>query len=203
MLSAFYFLLSAFSEYRSGSGHRPVEFASLGLKNMNAKPPEVIAQFIELRAQGCSLARIGAQLNVSKPTLIAWTRKFSHEIYNLEALEGERLTEQYRLALRHRLHDLADDLRRVREELSRPKLESIPTHRLFALASVLRHETGLLTKPLSLSWRTDEMAEVKQLLADPNLTREGLVPSNFTAYPQAQLADQQINTPIQSPPPTP
>jgi orotate phosphoribosyltransferase-like protein len=41
---------------------------------MNAKDPQVIERFIGLRAQGWSFARIAAELDVSKPTLIHWSR---------------------------------------------------------------------------------------------------------------------------------
>src|SRR5436190_5717353 len=43
--------------------------------------------FIELRAQGLSLARISAQIKVSKNTLIDWNRQLREEIEILEGVE--------------------------------------------------------------------------------------------------------------------
>ncbi len=40
------------------------------------KDQETIQKFIELRSQGWTYARLMAELNVSKPTLINWSRKF-------------------------------------------------------------------------------------------------------------------------------
>lgn len=40
-------------------------------------------QFVLLRSQGKSYDRIAAELNVSRQTLINWSRKFRFEIQNL------------------------------------------------------------------------------------------------------------------------
>ena len=47
--------------------------------------PQTIQRFIELRAQGWTYARLMTELNVSKRTLIAWSRKHQFEIQNLKA----------------------------------------------------------------------------------------------------------------------
>ena len=44
--------------------------------------PQTVQRFIELRAQGWTYARLLVELNVSKPTLIAWSRKHQFEIQN-------------------------------------------------------------------------------------------------------------------------
>ena len=51
-------------------------------------------RFVQLRSQGCSFARIADELNVSKPTLIKWSRKFQYEIQNLRAVELEALQQK-------------------------------------------------------------------------------------------------------------
>jgi hypothetical protein len=40
----------------------------------------IVQRFIELRAQGWTYARLMTELNVSKPTLIAWSRKHQFTI---------------------------------------------------------------------------------------------------------------------------
>jgi len=55
------------------------------------KDQETIQKFIELRSQGWTYARLMAELNVSKPTLINWSRKFQFQIQNLRAIELEAL----------------------------------------------------------------------------------------------------------------
>jgi orotate phosphoribosyltransferase-like protein len=56
---------------------------------MNAKDPEVIEQFIALRARGVPYAKIAAELNVSLRTLILWSRKFADRLANASAIENE------------------------------------------------------------------------------------------------------------------
>ena len=47
---------------------------------------ETIARFIFLRSQGWSFNRITVELNISKPTLIKWSREFRFEIQNQRAI---------------------------------------------------------------------------------------------------------------------
>ncbi|MGZ4885497.1 MAG: hypothetical protein ACXVI7_09170 [Halobacteriota archaeon] len=49
-------------------------------------------RFIELRGQGLPLARIAAEINVSKPTLINWGHEFREEIDNAQAIDSRRCT---------------------------------------------------------------------------------------------------------------
>ena len=59
------------------------------------KDQEIVQQFIERRAQGWTYARLMTELNVSKPTLIAWGRKHQFQIQNLKAIELEALREKW------------------------------------------------------------------------------------------------------------
>ena len=56
---------------------------------------KTVQRFIELRAGGWTYARLMAELTVSKPTLIAWSRKFQYQIQNLKAIEMEALRERW------------------------------------------------------------------------------------------------------------
>ena len=55
---------------------------------------ETIARFIFLRSQGWSFNRLAVELNISKPTLIKWSRQHQFEIANLRATETEALAER-------------------------------------------------------------------------------------------------------------
>src|SRR5258705_12259598 len=46
---------------------------------------ETINQFLNLRAQGWSFARIADHLHVSKPTLLDWSRKHQSELQAMQA----------------------------------------------------------------------------------------------------------------------
>src|SRR5512146_270209 len=52
---------------------------------------ETQQRFVFLRAEGWSFARIAEDLQVSKPTLIKWSRKFQFDIQNQRAIIVESL----------------------------------------------------------------------------------------------------------------
>ena len=140
---------------------------------MNAKDPQVIERFIGLRAQGWSFARIAAELDVSKPTLIHWSRLHQHRIRNLQALELEAAAEQCQLSRRHCLESLAHDERRLREELARRDFKDIPTARLVLLVATLRKEANVLNGPPRLSEPISLGAPLSDQIPEPALTWEG------------------------------
>ncbi len=45
-------------------------------------------RFIELRSQGWPFARLAAELNVSKPTLIKWSRKHQVPVDQVQDWQG-------------------------------------------------------------------------------------------------------------------
>ncbi len=105
-------------------------------------------QFILLRAEGRSFARIAEDLKVSKPTLINWSRKFQFEIQNQRAINAEALQEKWLASREARVDALGEQLQRIQAELDKRDLASLPTRQLFYVAQTLRREikreTGLL-----------------------------------------------------------
>ena len=105
-----------------------------------------VQRFIELRAQGWSYARLISELNVSKPTLIAWSRKHQFQIQNLKAIELEALGEKWLASTADRVNALGEELRKVEAELGRRNLGDLTTPQLHTLARSLRrqieHATG-------------------------------------------------------------
>jgi transposase len=101
---------------------------------------ETIARFIFLRSQNWSFNRIQVELNVSKPTLIKWSRQHQLEINNLRATETEALTEVVFGPKHDRWRKLAAQLQKLEAEIERRDLEEIPASRLHAIAAQLRAE---------------------------------------------------------------
>ena len=64
---------------------------------------KTVQRFIELRARGATYARIMTELDASKPTLIAWSRKFQFQIQNLKAIELEALRERWLASITDRV----------------------------------------------------------------------------------------------------
>jgi len=97
-------------------------------------------RFIELRGQGLPLAKIAAEINVSKTTLINWERDFREEIDNLRAVELEALYDKYYLSVRKKVEFFGDVLNRIQNELDTRDLSTIPTDKLFAMYAHFYHE---------------------------------------------------------------
>jgi hypothetical protein len=139
---------------------------------MNSKDPSVVERFVELRSQGWSFARIATELNVSKPTLINWSRLHQHRIRNLQAIEIEAAAEQLKLSRRHCLNSLANDERRLREELASRDLKDIPTARLVQLIASLRKEANAINGQLQLSEPVPPTAPLAEQIPDPAISWE-------------------------------
>src|SRR6188472_1454377 len=101
--------------------------------------PETVQRFIELRAQGWSYARLMTELNVTKPTLIAWSRKHQFDIQNLHAIELETLREKWLASTTERVDKLGVQLQSVEAELATRDLSTLSTPQLMTAARVLRH----------------------------------------------------------------
>jgi transposase len=119
------------------------------------------SQFIELRAKGWSLARIAAQLNVCKRTLIDWNRQSRNEISALHAVELEALQEKILATHELELTRLTQHLQRLEAEISQRKLQFVETKDLYRLCSLLR-------------------TEIRKVRLEPDLTPVGLTESAAT-----------------------
>ena len=110
------------------------------------KDAETVKRFIDLRVQGRSFASIAAELNVSKPTLIAWSRTHQHLIQNLRAIELENLQQELFANSEARLRALGDQFRAAEAEFARRDLTALSTGRLLShlesLRRQIRRETG-------------------------------------------------------------
>jgi hypothetical protein len=104
-----------------------------------------VQRFIELRASGWSYARLMTELNVSKPTLIAWSRKHQFQIQNLKAIELEALGEQWLASVTDRVNTLGTQLRSVEAALSQRDVAELTTPQLYALARSLRRQISQAT----------------------------------------------------------
>lgn len=86
--------------------------------------------FIELRAKGNSFDTIAKQLEVSKGTLINWSRDLEDEIQNYSALELDALKEKYLISKKHQIQSYGEQLATVREELSSRDPSDVKTEKL-------------------------------------------------------------------------
>ena len=104
------------------------------------KDQETIQKFIELRSQGWTYARLMAELNVSKPTLINWSRKFQFQIQNLRAIELEALASKWLSSVTDHVNGLGQQLQKVEAELAGREVKDLSTTQLYGLAQKLRRQ---------------------------------------------------------------
>lgn len=118
------------------------------ITRLEQRPPEQLAgkqeqrlRFIELRAQGWSLARIAGELKLSKTTLSNWSQELEAEIAGLKAIELESLQEQYFLLKEGRLRLLGELVEKLRQEALSRDLSTVATEKLLDL--LLRYHAEL------------------------------------------------------------
>ena len=88
-------------------------------------------QFIELRAKGYSFQKISDELDISKPTLMEWSKDISinRDIQNQRTLVVDDLQERYAITRRHRITLFGEFLRKAKDELNNRDMSDIPTDR--------------------------------------------------------------------------
>ncbi len=118
------------------------------------KDTQTQENFIELRAKNWSFDRIGKELKVSKPTLIAWSREFQLEISNLRALELDSLQEKFALTKMKRLELFGEKLNSLKEELDQRNLTDLSTEKL--LEFILKYGSTLKSEEVMVEFRQKE-----------------------------------------------
>ncbi|MGZ4853372.1 MAG: hypothetical protein ACXV3D_09335 [Halobacteriota archaeon] len=97
------------------------------------KDTQTKERFMELRGQGLPLAKIAAEIGVSKTTLINWDRDLKEKIDNLRAVELEALYDKFYLSTLKQVEFFGDILNRIQRELETRDLSELPTEKLFAM----------------------------------------------------------------------
>ena len=114
-------------------------------------------QFVELRAQGVSFASISTRLNVSKGTLVAWSKDMKDELGNMRQIQLEAMREKYRMGSERRMELFAKQLEAVEGELATRPLNTVPTEKLFDMLVKLGHELNANDAPLTFKQKPVEL----------------------------------------------
>jgi len=118
---------------------------------------KTVQRFIELRSQGRTYTQLTAELNVSKPTLIGWSRKHQFQIQNLRAIELEALAEKWLTSVSDRVGVLGEQLRKVEAEIAGRDVKDLSTAQLYLLARTLRRQIAQATGTVQF---TSPVAEI-------------------------------------------
>lgn len=125
---------------------------------------EVKDQFIELRAKGHTFADIAEQLNVSKPTLIEWSKEFQTEIGNSKALEMESLQEKYYASWKQRLEFTGDQFSRLKEELENRNFSDMSTKELLEVSLKFQGQLQTLEKKHKITLESNPLEDMDKML---------------------------------------
>lgn len=90
-------------------------------------------KFIELRAKGLSFDKISKDLNVTKATLVQWSRGYEVEIKNLRNIEIEGLRDRFMLTNEKRMQIISETLENTLKSLESRDFDDIPTDKLYGL----------------------------------------------------------------------
>ena len=120
---------------------------------------KIVQRFIELRVQAWSFDRIARELNVSKPTLIAWSHKHQHTIANLTAIEREHRLQEHLASSEVRMQQLGEQLRVAETELAKRDLTTLSTGRLLTHVDGLRRQILREAGPMKFVTSVDAIPE--------------------------------------------
>ena len=112
-------------------------------------------QFVELRGSGLSFASIAEKLNVSKTTLIQWSKIYQADIRNLRQVYAEALRERFRLTSERRASIFAKQLDTIEAELAKRDYATLSTEKLFDMSLRLHSELGATEAPLHFTGYED------------------------------------------------
>ena len=90
-------------------------------------------QFILLRAEGYSYAKIAAQLHISKGTCTNWERDLAEQIRRAKDGRLEDLYTLYRVGKEEHIKKLGEALQRIDEALAQKDLTEVPADKLLKL----------------------------------------------------------------------
>ena len=140
---------------------------------MNTKEPELVDRFIALRARRVPYATIESEIGVHRRTLIRWSRQHAQRLANERAIEDESLAETLKNSRRARLQQACSLHSRVIEELSKRKLEEIPTATLALLAYRLEKHIARQDSTIKFSEVFTEADMAAGNIPDPVVSWEG------------------------------
>lgn len=81
-------------------------------------------EFLLLRADGISFDKIAQQINVSKPTLIQWSKLFADDINDMQFQSLADLKQQYRFSKRDKYEQLLKHLNKIDEAIEMIDLQN-------------------------------------------------------------------------------
>lgn len=138
--------------------------------NKETSKAELKEQFVELRAEGRSYTDIATALNVSKPTLLNWSRELEREIANAKTLRLDALFEKYLVGKAARVETFGKKLQAILTELDKRDLAHVKTSLLLKMALDYGDRLTAEAEPLTLQGKTEAWVGLDSIMETPKWT---------------------------------
>ncbi|MBZ0179658.1 MAG: helix-turn-helix domain-containing protein [Melioribacteraceae bacterium] len=103
-------------------------------------------KFISLRAEGFSFDEIGKRINISKPTLIKWSKEFENEIREIRKNADERFIFEEKIKRKNRAKRLRNELETAYKALEKTKYDKLSKKEIIHLIDKLESKFAELSQ---------------------------------------------------------
>lgn len=103
-------------------------------------------KFIELRAEGLSFDEIAKKVNISKPTLIKWSKELKDKIEEVTQIIEEQFLAEQRIKNIARAQKISDELDKAYAALSSTNYEKMNKKDLINVIKILEDKLNLKTQ---------------------------------------------------------
>jgi len=106
---------------------------------------ETVNQFLNLRSQGWSFARIAGHLHVSKPTLLDWNQKHQSQLDAMKASQQRSTQEPTQPSDALKLEHIILLHKTLRQEIIKRTIQTLSDEELQTMADAIEHRIEKLT----------------------------------------------------------
>jgi len=103
-------------------------------------------KFISLRAEGISFDEISDRINISKPTLIKWSKEFEDEIREIQKIADERFIFEEKIKRKNRAKRIRNELEKAYKALEKTNYDKLSKKEIIQIVDKLESKFAELSK---------------------------------------------------------
>lgn len=124
-------------------------------------------EFISLRAEGISFDEISDRINISKPTLIKWSKEFEEDIWEIQKSMDKKFIKEEKLKRKIRAKYLRNELEKAYEALEKTNYDKLSKKEIIQIIDKLESNFSEISR---IDEITDEDEEIKITIIDETAT---------------------------------
>lgn len=121
-------------------------------------------KFISLRAEGISFGEIANRINISKPTLIKWSKEFEDEIRQIRKSVDDMFIFEEKIKRKNRAKRIRNELEKAYKALEKTNYDKLSKKEIIQIVDKLESKFAELSK---IDEPSDDDKEWKLLFDDP------------------------------------